>query len=226
MSLCVRRWAHLVARSLKSSVHSFGATDISLYGYQFTIDLDGLELNDVKGGDIAMDYSNVAVLDKKTVTVSYASHLAQNASEIMTFTMTATKDGNTRDMMNISSRVTKAEAYVATPLLEGMKEGEQIKVVSIGLKERAREDYVLRQNEPNPFKDMTSIAWNMAEDGQATITVFDLSGRVLKQITGEYTRGEHTISLNKADLSGLSGVLYYKLEVDNFTDTKKMILID
>jgi hypothetical protein len=205
-------------------LYSENYTDV--HGYQFTLDLDGLQLEDVQGGDIAMDNSHVAVLDKKTVTVSYASHLAQDAKEVMTLYMRATKDGNTRDMMHISSRITKAEAYVATPLLEGMKEGEQIKVVSIGLKERAVEEYALYQNEPNPFQDQTVIGWNMAEDGQATITVFDLSGRVLKRITGDYTRGEHTINLQRADLSGMSGVLYYQLEVEDFTDTKKMILID
>jgi len=189
---------------------------VDAYGYQFTLDLNGLELVDVVAGDLNMTAENVAVLDKNTVTVSYGSTVAETASDLFTIVVKANTAGNVSDMINVTSGVTKAEAYV----------GDNMEVVQIALSSRGAAEYDLFQNEPNPFKDQTVIGFNMAEEGFASITVFDVAGRVLTQITGEYNKGANTVALNRNDLGGVSGVLYYKLEAADYTATKKMILID
>lgn len=189
---------------------------VDAYGYQFTLDLNGLELVDVVAGDLNMTAENVAVLDKNTVTVSYGSTVAETASDLFTIVVKANTAGNVSDMINVTSGVTKAEAYV----------GDNMEVVQVALSSRGAAEYDLFQNEPNPFKDQTVIGFNMAEEGFASITVFDVAGRVLTQITGEYNKGANTVALNRNDLGGVSGVLYYKLEAADYTATKKMILID
>jgi hypothetical protein len=55
--------------------------------------------------------------------------------------------------------------------------------------------------------------------------VFDVTGKVVKQLTSEYAKGINTIVLAKNELSA-SGVLYYTLESGDFTATKKMIIIE
>jgi len=81
----------------------------------------------------------------------------------------------------------------------------------------------LLQNTPNPFRDETVIGFVLPEASLATLTIYDVSGRALKVVTGDYETGYNTISLNKSDL--MEGVLYYKLQTSDYTATKKMIAI-
>jgi hypothetical protein len=60
---------------------------------------------------------------------------------------------------------------------------------------------------------------------QATIKIQDVTGRTLKVIRGEYVRGFNQINVNSSDLPG-TGVLYYTLETDEFTASKKMVIVE
>ena len=53
----------------------------------------------------------------------------------------------------------------------------------------------------------------------------DVTGKMVKQITGTYAKGANSIVLTKAEMA-TSGVLYYQLERGDFSATKKMILIE
>jgi hypothetical protein len=54
---------------------------------------------------------------------------------------------------------------------------------------------VLSQNFPNPFVEETTISFTLPEAGEATINVYDLNGRVVKEFSGAYTAGEHAVKL-------------------------------
>ena len=82
----------------------------------------------------------------------------------------------------------------------------------------------LYQNRPNPFDRSTVIGFKLAEKSQARISIFDVTGKVLKVYEAEYDKGYNELILNRKDLSA-SGVLYYQLDTDDFTATKKMILV-
>jgi hypothetical protein len=82
----------------------------------------------------------------------------------------------------------------------------------------------LYQNTPNPFDNTTSIKFNLPKEGVATLKVVDITGRTMFQSSNIYSKGENIISLSVDDIAG-SGVLYYMLEVDGQTSTRKMILI-
>ncbi|MEM1320679.1 MAG: T9SS type A sorting domain-containing protein, partial [Bacteroidota bacterium] len=86
-------------------------------------------------------------------------------------------------------------------------------------------EFALFQNQPNPFKDETVIGFNLPQASAATLTIYDVSGRVLKQYNGEYAQGYNEVSLNRSELSA-AGVLYYTLETTTESATKKMILIE
>ena len=81
------------------------------------------------------------------------------------------------------------------------------------------------QNQPNPFKDETVIGFTLPEATIATLTIYDVSGRVLKQIKGDYAKGYNEESINRSELSG-TGVLYYTLETADDSATKKMIVVE
>ena len=81
------------------------------------------------------------------------------------------------------------------------------------------------QNEPNPFKGETVVRFTLPEAMTATLTVFDVTGKVVHLVEGDYSAGYNEVKLRQKDLSN-TGVLYYRLDADDFTATKKMVVID
>ena len=83
--------------------------------------------------------------------------------------------------------------------------------------------FKLSQNYPNPFNPVTNIQFSIPENSFATLIVYDYLGREIQTLFGGLkTAGTYEISFNGSTLS--SGVYYYKLTTDKFTETKKMIL--
>ncbi len=89
----------------------------------------------------------------------------------------------------------------------------------------AAESLQLFQNQPNPFSDQTSISFYLPEGGKATLSIYDVSGKLLKEIRGEYSQGMNVEEINRSDLQG-TGMLYYKLSTATETATQRMILLD
>ena len=58
----------------------------------------------------------------------------------------------------------------------------------------------------------------------ARLTIYDVTGKVVKTIEGVYQKGYNEIDLRQSQLN-VSGLMYYQLDTDNFTATKKMIII-
>ena len=131
----------------------------------------------------------------------------------------ATKDGNISDMINVTDRVITPEVYV----------GSNLEVMDLELGIRGANGVALAnelmQNEPNPFKQATTISYNLAKAGKVTLTVMDVAGKVIRTINSQGTEGMNTISLEKSDLNAV-GVLYYTIKSGDFSDTKKMIIIE
>lgn len=85
------------------------------------------------------------------------------------------------------------------------------------------ESYQLSQNYPNPFNPSTTIMFSMPEDGFVNLKVFDLLGSEIKTLVDGYHKaGTYNIYFGGPEFS--SGVYFYKLSANGFTDTKKMIL--
>ncbi len=84
--------------------------------------------------------------------------------------------------------------------------------------------FILNQNYPNPFKEITTINWRQPNDGHVVLKVYDFTGRVVKTLVDcEQAKGEHKV---KFDASGLSaGVYFYQLKVSGNAETKRMVLI-
>lgn len=97
------------------------------------------------------------------------------------------------------------------------KEGEQL-VASVPT------DFILNQNYPNPFNPATNITFALPNESNVTFKVYDMLGREVAVLAlGELAAGHHQIGFDAKDLS--SGVYVYRLTADNFTDSKKMILL-
>lgn len=84
--------------------------------------------------------------------------------------------------------------------------------------------YNLQQNYPNPFNPVTKISYSIPVAGYVRITVSDALGRESALlVNGVMTAGNHEIEFDGKNYS--SGVYFYRIEADNFAETKKMVLI-
>lgn len=83
--------------------------------------------------------------------------------------------------------------------------------------------YTLNQNYPNPFNPTTTIAFNLDEASNYTLTIFNVAGQEVVALSGVGSQGDNT---RMVDLSGqASGIYFYKLEAGDFSATKKMVLL-
>ncbi|MCH7965384.1 MAG: T9SS type A sorting domain-containing protein [Bacteroidetes bacterium] len=91
------------------------------------------------------------------------------------------------------------------------------------------DEYNLSQNYPNPFNPVTTIRYSIPESGEVTITVYDILGRIVGTLVGDFKQnGNYEVTFNANDLS--SGVYIYRITATNngrilFTDSKHMILL-
>ena len=81
---------------------------------------------------------------------------------------------------------------------------------------------ILFQNKPNPFKEKTTIRFRLADNVRdASICIFDLSGKMLKKIP--VTPEMESVSVNGYELG--EGMFLYSLVINGVEiDTKRMIL--
>jgi hypothetical protein len=83
--------------------------------------------------------------------------------------------------------------------------------------------YALAQNYPNPFNPATNIAFSLKQAGDYTLTIYNVTGQTVEVFAGSAEAGTHTISWDASNQA--SGIYFYKLSTDNFSDTKKMVLL-
>ncbi|MDZ7371483.1 MAG: T9SS type A sorting domain-containing protein [candidate division KSB1 bacterium] len=88
--------------------------------------------------------------------------------------------------------------------------------------------YSLEQNYPNPFNPSTTITFNLKEPGRVQLSVFNLRGQLVKELVNEErVAGQYSVEWNGLDGNGLrvpSGLYFYSIRVNEFTETKKMAL--
>lgn len=85
-------------------------------------------------------------------------------------------------------------------------------------------NYALEQNYPNPFNPTTTIGFAIKKTGFVSLRVYDMLGREVSVLVNKtLTPGNYSAVFNAANLA--SGTYIYKLNVNNFTQTKKMLLL-
>ena len=82
----------------------------------------------------------------------------------------------------------------------------------------------LHQNYPNPFNVSTLIGYSLPCDADVKLDIYDVIGRHIKTLFNSYqSTGHYQVIWNAINYS--SGAYFYKLQVDDFSETKMMMLI-
>ena len=84
--------------------------------------------------------------------------------------------------------------------------------------------YSLLQNYPNPFNPITKIQFEVPGSKFVKLVVFDILGKEVQTLVNESLQpGTYETSFDGSSLT--SGVYFYRLITNEFTETKKMLLI-
>lgn len=84
--------------------------------------------------------------------------------------------------------------------------------------------YSLSQNYPNPFNPVTKIKFQIKETKEMKLSVYDITGKeVATLVNQKLAPGTYEYTWDAGKYS--SGIYFYRLQTDNFSETKKMILV-
>jgi hypothetical protein len=194
----------------------------AISGYQFTLNFDAnaLSFAGIEAGklDVTEDNFGLTMLDKGMITTSWnqTEGVKAEANEVLfTLNFAAKSNGTISNMLRASSDYTTAEAY------NGAGQVMNLNLNFTGV----NKSYELFQNVPNPFVKSTVVGFNLPESMRGKITVYDVTGKVLKVVEQTFNKGNNQVSFTRSELA-TTGVLYYTLETADYTATKKMIILD
>ncbi len=105
----------------------------------------------------------------------------------------------------------------------------QASAMAVSLTGNLPADYSLAQNIPNPFNPQTSIEYSLPVASQVLLDIFNVNGqRVITMVDGYREAGRHEVTWRGVDSDGnpiASGLYFYRLEANGFTQTRKMLLL-
>jgi hypothetical protein len=85
-------------------------------------------------------------------------------------------------------------------------------------------DFDLAQNFPNPFNDQTQICFLLPQAVRARVSILNLLGREIAILVDDHLQsGRHQINFSAQAFA--SGIYYYRLQTEDYSATKKMVLL-
>jgi hypothetical protein len=182
-------------------------------------------------GQLAMGFNNFGRRweQEGLITMSWNTNTSMDIKDdavLFTMHFKAQTAGRLSEVLRIGSQHTIAESY------EGKGELGNLSIRFLGKdgKEVAGKSE-LYQNYPNPFDQRTVIGLNLADGVNGNLKITDVTGRTLKTISKEWSKGYNEIWLNRNELQA-TGILFYTFESlptgkvgKDFTATKRMILL-
>lgn len=100
--------------------------------------------------------------------------------------------------------------------------------VMVGVTERTTnnlpKDFLLFQNYPNPFNPSTEIGYDLPKSAHVILTIHNILGQEIARLVDQQQEpGRRRVSWHSENVA--SGVYMYRLQADNFTQTRKMTLM-
>ncbi len=85
-------------------------------------------------------------------------------------------------------------------------------------------EYILEQNYPNPFNPTTVISYSIPKSSHVTVKVFDVLGNLISTLVNENQEANsYKVNFDASKLS--NGIYFYKIQANDFSAVKKMLLL-
>lgn len=99
-------------------------------------------------------------------------------------------------------------------------------LTSVELGETLPTEFDLSQNYPNPFNPSTTIQYSVSQPGIVQLKVYDILGNEVATLVNQFKQiGIYNSQFSIRNYQLSSGVYFYRLQVGDFSVTKKMVLI-
>ena len=200
-------------KTLPIKVYDHSAGDCSITGgYVYR----GFRRPELRGAYIYGDYCSgkIRMLRYNSGVVTSDSLLTQKAILISSFGV----DQNNELYVVATSASGKIWRFNKSPLALGVEETESLP-----------KDYSLFQNYPNPFNPSTVISYSIPKAGFVKLQIFDITGKQIRSLVNTNQQpGRYDISFNGRDDYGNtipSGIYFYTLSSEKFTETRKMLML-
>ncbi len=84
--------------------------------------------------------------------------------------------------------------------------------------------FVLNQNYPNPFNPSTTISFSVPQGSKVSLKIYNILGQEVANLVDDYRQaGNYSVQFNASKLA--SGVYFYRLQANDFAQTKKLLLL-
>ncbi|MEZ4910761.1 MAG: cohesin domain-containing protein [Saprospiraceae bacterium] len=190
----------------------------NIAGAQWTLNFDAkaMQFENVESGILSLE-DRIHSTDGK-ITVSWSETNTVSASKdqvLFTLVFRATSNNTISNTLTLTSDALAAEVY-----------NENLNTLNLQMEFRqgSRNEMVLLQNTPNPFETFTRIEFYLPEAGTASLNVYDVTGRIIKSIKGDFAKGHNEVKISENDLNS-SGVFFYELEYLGQKANKKMVFL-
>ncbi len=197
----------------------------TLYGLQNTFNFDNksLEFVRIEANALDFDENNIGVskLDEGLISTSWSTADLKSVAKgeaLYTLYFRAKENGSLRSSLWPSSALTKEEVYDENMNIQKLK-------IDYRSTEGQSNVFLMAQNSPNPFKDNTTIVFEIGKSSNVTFKVTNLNGKLLQSRNAFYEAGRHSIIVSGNELKS-SGIFLYTIETDFGSITKKMVVIN
>lgn len=133
------------------------------------------------------------------------------------------------DFINVNSPILRSNLRIIYNSLSGQSEATTaMKALiehTLGLESTVPLHYTLEQNYPNPFNPTTTIGFKLPENGQVTLEVYDMTGRLVMTplLMQPLKSGRHELILNGSQLS--TGSYLYRIQSGNWSSVKSLTVV-
>jgi len=164
-----------------------------IFGGQFGLEFNNLELLDFSSSSGFIDNNNVNLVNN-TFLVSWNSPYkipSNDNEEILTLMFRAKSHGTLHKSLRINKTTLKPEIY----------QGENLDVFGIKLSFIDKKTkFQLNENIPNPFRESTTFSFVLEKNSPYKLSLFDITGKLLKQYKGVGQKGLNKFTIRKTDI--------------------------
>jgi hypothetical protein len=194
---------------------------------------------------IVFTWDESADVDDDELTYHFTAELIINGQLTTEYDTTLTANAMKIDYQSVFDEIYAAQSMLAAmewdvsvsdgveevmaengPLTVGLNASDA--VLSIN-EELLPEKFALHQNYPNPFNPVTTLRYDIPENGLVNITIYDMLGRQVKTLINQtQDAGYRSVIWNATNDHGKpvsAGVYLYKIQAGKFVQTKKMVLM-
>lgn len=191
-------------------------------GFQFTLQYAGLELLELKPQG-PMSAEHFALFpSQQALTCSWNATEGAFVPPAFTLRFRALRTGRLDEALQVSSRITHAEAYAPLPLAGQPSLGVALRFASPAQPQTLA--FELFQNQPNPFAGQSALGFYLPQAGEATLRLSDEAGRVLHTQQRLFPAGFNQFVVDAREWP--AGVYFYTVSSEQGSGVKKMVVAE